>query len=343
MGEDSAIGRDATRRSRVRQQTVRSRTAAVNVAAMTKAEQHDVAIIGGGAAGLSAALVLGRARRRVVVVDAAEPRNAPATHMHGFLGRDGTPPSELLADGRAEIARYGVDVVSGRVVDVAPGFTLRLDDGRAVQARRVLLAAGAADEIPSLPGARERWGKDLLHCPYCHGWEVRDHAIGVLAAGPGAVDHAQLLRQWSSNVILFAHTQPVTGAERAALNARGIRIVDGPVERLVVIDDELRAVQLASGLSIERDAVFIRSALTAHDDALAAALGCETHLGGLVRTDADGRTTAPGVWAAGNATNPRAQVITAAGEGSAVAIALNADLLADDISAAVRATAAAAS
>jgi len=303
-------------------------------------ETYDVAVIGGGPAGLSAALVLGRARRRVVVVDAGAPRNAPAAHMQGFLSRDGMPPADLLRAARAEVRRYGVEIVEDRVVDATAGFTLSLAGGRTAEARQVLLATGAADELPDVPGARDRWGRDLLHCPYCHGWEVRDQALGVLGTGPGSVEHAHLLRQWTDDVILFTHTHAVTTGERATLTARGIAVVDGSVERLVVTDDRLRAVQLADGRTVPRDALFIRPALRAHADGPAAALGCELLAGGLVRADADGRTSVPGVWAAGNAANPRAQVITAAGEGSAVAIAINTELVSDDVATAVERVAA---
>ena len=294
-------------------------------------ETYEVAIIGGGPAGLSAALVLGRARRRVVVIDAGTPRNAPAAHMQGFLSRDGTPPGELLDAGRAEVRRYGVEIVEDRVVDATGGFALRLASGRSVTARQVLLATGAVDELPDVPGARERWGRDLLHCPYCHGWEVRDQPIGVLATGPGSVQHAHLLRQWTDDVILFTHAHPVTAEERMTLDARGIAVIDGAVDRLVVSEDRLRAIELADGRTVPRDALFIRPALRAHAGGAAAALGCELVAGGLVRADADGRTSVPGVWAAGNTANPRAQVITAAGEGSAVAIAINTELVQDDI------------
>ena len=304
-------------------------------------ELHDVAIIGGGAAGLSAALVLGRARRRVVVIDAGTPRNAPAAHMQGFLSRDGMPPADLLSEARAEVLSYGVEIVDDRVVDAGAGFTLRLAGGRTIEVRHVLVATGAADELPDVVGARERWGRDFLHCPYCHGWEVRDQPLGVLATGPGSVDHAHLLRQWSNDVILFTHTQAIAEHERASLDARRIAVVDGPVERLVVDDDRLRGVQLADGREVPRAAIFIRPALRAHEDGPAAALGCELVAGGLVQVDADGRTSVPGVWAAGNASNPRAQVITAAGEGSAVAIAINTELVAGDVNRAARGAAAA--
>src|SRR3954447_4370193 len=245
-------------------------------------KSYDVAIIGGGAAGLSAALVLGRARRGVVVVDAGEPRNAPAEHMQGFISRDGTPPADLLRAARAEVLRYGVEIVEDRVVEATTGFSLRLAAGQTVTARRVLLATGAVDDLPEIVGARERWGRDFLHCPYCHGWEVRDQAIGVLAIGPGSVQHAQLLRQWTDDVILFAHTTEVTSGEREALHARGITIVDGTVEELVVTDDQLQGVRLVDGRSVARRALFIRPALRAHIDGLAAALGCELLEDGLV-------------------------------------------------------------
>jgi len=294
-------------------------------------ETHDVVVVGGGAAGLSAALVLGRARRTVAVVDAGAPRNAPAERMHGFLSRDGMPPADLLATARDELRAYGVELVDDQVVEVTGGLELRLAGGGRLKARRLLLATGAVDELPDIPGARERWGRDFLHCPYCHGWEVRDRAIGVLATDAASVDHAHLLRQWSDDVVFFTHTQAVGDVERTGLNARGVRVVDGRVARLSVVGDRLDAVELEDGRAIPRAAVFIRPTLRPQDDGLALALGCDTDEGGFVRADGSGRTSARGVWVAGNAANPRAQVITAAGEGSAAAIAINADLVEEDV------------
>lgn len=184
--------------------------------------------------------------------------------------------------------------------------------------------------LPELPGARERWGRDFLHCPYCHGWEVRDRPLGVRGTGPGSVEYAHLLRQWSDDVVLFAHTCEIDDGERAALAARGIDVVDGLVARLSVVDDRLDAVELADGRAIPRAAVFMRPLLRPRADALVRSLGCAVDADGFPRVDATGRTTVPGVWAAGNASNPRAQVITAAGEGSAAAIAIDADLVAED-------------
>jgi thioredoxin reductase len=297
----------------------------------------DVVIIGGGAAGLSAALVLGRARRRVAVIDSGQPRNAPAAHMQGFLSRDGMPPAELLAAGRAEVTGYGVQLVEDRVLDVRPGFTVTLVSGRTLTARRMLIATGVSDELPDVDGVRERWGKDLLHCPYCHGWEVRDQPLGVLGSIPGSVQHALLVRQWSDDVIFFAHTYELTDDERRQLDARGIRIESGTVTKLVVEDDQLRGVALADGRVVQRAAVFVRPGNVPHNDGLVGALGCDTNDAGFMTVDATGRTSNPGVWAAGNVVDPRAQVITAAGAGSAAAIAINADLVEDDVQRALQA------
>lgn len=304
---------------------------------------HDVIIIGGGAAGLSAALVLGRARRRVAVVDAGTPRNAPAAHMHGYLSRDGMPPADLLAVGRGEVIGYGVDLVADtvtavdrRVVGVPDSvleyrFDVRLEGGRTLAGRQVLVTTGLVDEVPDIPGARERWGRDLLHCPYCHGWEVRDRALGVLGTNPGAGQHAQLVRQWSDDVTFFVHTYDLSPDERDAMSARGIRIVTGEVDRLVVADDRLTGVQLSDGRFVPRDAVFIRPGMAPRPDGLLAGLGCDVGDAGFARVDPTGMTSATGVWAAGNAVDPRAQVITAAGQGSAAAIAINGALTQQDI------------
>jgi thioredoxin reductase len=293
-------------------------------------KECDVVVVGGGAAGLSAALVLVRARRAVVVVDAGAPRNAPATHLHGFRSRDGMPPRDLLAAGRAEVTGYGGHLIDDTVVDAEPGFHAHLGDGSQLRARRVLVATGLRDELPDVPGVRERWGRDLLHCPYCHGYEVRDQPLGVLGGTPEAVQHALLVRQWSPDVTLFPHTDTVTPEQREHLAARGIRIVEGTVARLVVDNDQLHGVELGGGTVVARTAVFVRPRFVPNADLLAG-LGCAMDENGWVVHDPVGRTTVAGVWVAGNAADPRAQVITAAGQGSATAIALNADLVDEDV------------
>jgi thioredoxin reductase len=298
---------------------------------------YDVVVVGGGAAGLSAALVLGRARRAVAVVDAGSPRNAASPRMQGYLSRDGMPPAELVAAGRTELAKYAVEVVDDRVTAIQAGFFVRLAGGRVLTARRILIATGVGDDLPEFPGARERWGRDLLHCPYCHGWEVRDQPIGVLGDQPGAVQHAQLVRQWSEDVVFFAHSYEPTGSEREALDARGITVVEGQVSRLLVERDHLTGVELADGRTFRRTAMFIRPRNAPHQDGLLAGLGCELDDSGFAVVDTAGRTSASGVWVAGNAVDPRAPVISAAGAGAAAAIAINADLVREDIADAVEA------
>ncbi len=296
-----------------------------------QADVYDMVVVGGGAAGLSAALVLGRAGRRVAVVDAAVPRNAPAAHMQGFLSRDGMPPADFLAAGRVEVTGYGVEMIDDHVIAIDAGSSVRLRGGRALHARRILIATGVHDELPAIPGVRERWGRDLLHCPYCHGWEVRDQPIGVLGTLPGSVQHAQLVRQWSDDLVFFVHTYDLSAAERVQLEARGIRVVSGEVARLIVEDDQLTGVELVDGRVIARTAVFIRPGNIPNADGLLTGLGCEVDEAGFVTVDATGRTSVPGVWAAGNVVDPRAQVVTSAGAGSAAAIAINADLVQEDV------------
>jgi thioredoxin reductase len=300
--------------------------------------QHDVIVIGGGAAGLSAALVLSRARRRVLVVDGGEPRNAPAAQMHGFLSRDGMPPSELVAVGRDEVESYGGEVTEGSVATAFRdhhAFTVTLRDGRTLSARRLLVATGLRDELPNVGGLRERWATDVLHCPYCHGYEVRDQRLGVLGGSPEAVKYAQIVRQWSHDVVLFTAASALTDDEREQLTARAIGIVEGRVESVVVEDDRLRGLALRDGQFVPRDVVFVPPRFVPNDQLLID-LGCEVDDAGWVVTDPVGLTTTPGVWAAGNVRNPRAQVITAGGEGSAAAMAINADLVDEDISSALR-------
>jgi thioredoxin reductase len=296
---------------------------------MEVVDMYDVVIIGGGAAGLSAALVLGRARRRVAVVDAGEPRNARAGELHGYLGRDGLAPAELLATGRREIAGYGVELVEDKVLAAEPGdagFGVRLAGGRTLATRQLLVTTGLRDELPDIPGLAERWGSDVVVCPYCHGYEVRDQPLGVVASGPGGVLKALLVRNWSPDVVLFPGAEPVAD-ERLA--ARGIEVVPGEVTRVVSRVDadgeRLTGVEVG-GRVVARSAVFVNPAFVPADDLLTG-LGCDVDENGWVRTDAAGRTSVPGVWAAGNVVDPHSQLITAAGAGAFAAAQLNNELV----------------
>jgi thioredoxin reductase len=300
---------------------------------------YDVAVVGGGAAGLSGALMLARARRSVVVIDAGAPRNAPAAGVHGLLARDGMRPAELLERGRAEVRRYGGHVVPGEVGAVARednGFAVALADGRTARTRRLLVATGLVDELPDVPGLRVRWGRDVVHCPYCHGWEVRDQAIGVLASGSLAVHQALLFRQWSDDVTFFSHTMPPpTGEEAGQLAARGISVVDGEVASLEIVEDRLVGVRLVDGTVVSRNVLAVSPRMAARAGFLAAlGLRAAEHPGSVgeyIPSDATGRTEAPGVWVAGNVTDLAAQVGSAAAAGAAAAAQINADLVAEEI------------
>ena len=306
---------------------------------------YDVVVIGGGAAGLSGALMLARARRPVVVIDAGVPRNAPAAAVHGLLGRDGIAPGELLERGRAEVRGYGGQVVTGEVAAVArdhTGFAITLAGSRTVHARRLLVASGLVDELPNIPGLRARWGRDVVHCPYCHGWEVRDQAIGVLATGPMAVHQALLFRQWSADVTIFAHTMPPPSAEDAEqLAARGIKVVLGEVASLEIAGNRLAGVRLRDGAVVSRKVLAVSSRMAARAGFLAG-LGLRpaedpAGVGEYIPSDASGRTEVPGVWVAGNVTDLFAQVGNAAAAGAAAAAQINADLVAEDTRQAVAA------
>ncbi|MFE8961704.1 NAD(P)/FAD-dependent oxidoreductase [Streptomyces iakyrus] len=305
-------------------------------------EKYAVVVIGGGAAGLSAALVLGRARHRTLVIDAGEPRNAPAAHMQGYLSRDGMPPAEFLAAGREEIARYGVDLVRDRVVEVEKGedFTVVSAGGRSVQARRLVVATGLKDELPAVPGVAERFGRDVLHCPFCHGWEVRDRPFGVLATSPASVHQALMVSQWSKDVRFFLHTvaeEELSDEDLRRLAAAGVDVVPGEVAELVTEDDRLTGVRLADGTTHPRSVLFT-APRAVPQTGLLERLGVELHetpFGAYPVVDATGLTTVPGVWAAGNAIGFSEQVVHAASGGYRAASAIVGDLLMTDLDAAV--------
>ncbi|MFD7663932.1 NAD(P)/FAD-dependent oxidoreductase [Streptomyces sp. NPDC059788] len=306
---------------------------------------YDVVIVGGGPAGLSGALMLGRARRSVLVIDSGEPRNAPAAHQHGFLTRDGLPPGQLLEAGRREVAGYGVEVHPGRARTAArdgDGFAVTVDSGRIVRARRLLVTAGMTDELPDVPGLAPRWGRDVLHCPYCHGWEVRDLPVGVLSTGPLGVHQALLFRQWTNRLTLLLHTGPrPTPEEAEQLAARGIAVVDGRVTGLETAEDQLTGVRLDNGELVPLQALTVAPRAVPRAETLAS-LGLEPTphpmgLGAYIDAGPAGRTSVPGVWVAGNVADPTANVLASAAAGSAAGAAINADLVAEDTRRAVRA------
>jgi thioredoxin reductase len=306
-------------------------------------EGYDVVVIGGGPAGLNGALMLARSRRAVLVIDAGEPRNSPADGVHGLLGHDGIPPAELLERGRTEVRRYGGQVSSGQVTRAARNgddLIVELPDGRSIRTRRLLVTTGLVDELPALPGVRERWGRDVLHCPYCHGWEVRDKPIGVLASGPNSIHQALLFRQLSDDVLYFSHTMPPEDEQAEQLAARGIPVIDGGVASLEVVDDHL-SLRMRDGVVVDREALVVSTRMVARVGFLAD-LGLKpmehpSGLGEYIKVDPTGSTDVPGVWAAGNVTDPAAQVGASAAAGAWAAAKINADLVDEETRRAVEA------
>ncbi|WP_132992916.1 NAD(P)/FAD-dependent oxidoreductase [Gordonia zhaorongruii] len=308
-------------------------------------ETRDVVVVGGGAAGLSAALTLARARRSVTVVDAGEPRNAPADGVHGLLGLEGTNPGELLARGRDEVVGYGGEILPGEVAGVSgvpDEFSVALRDGPVLRARRLLIATGLVDELPDIPGVREQWGHGVLHCPYCHGWEVRDRRIGVLGTDPMAFHKVMLFRQWSPDVVFFANGNPIEPQDRTTLNALDAQVVEGVISRLEIDGDELSGVRLDGGATVPVDAVVVSTRMVARTDVVAGiGISPTTHpAGAFIETDQFGATSVPGVWAAGNSSDIGAQVSNAAADGARAAQHINTDLIMKDLERAVSAAAA---
>ena len=309
--------------------------------------EWDVVIVGGASAGLSAALLLGRSRRRVLVVDANRPRNAVATHMHGVLGRDHTSPLDLLAAGRAELTRYDVAVESGAVASAAgledgdePGFEVVLDSGERHTTRRLLVATGLVDELPDIPGVDEQFGRGVVLCPYCDGWEVRDQKVAVIATAALDTHQAQLMRQLTPHVVFYANGGALPAQSRTQLEARGIAIEERGVAG--VDADEggaIRGIRLADGSFDSADVVFVASRAVPNNTVLRDLRARTMRRSGVdwALVDDDGRTSVRGLYAAGNVVSAKSSVPWAMATGALAGIAINADLVEEDVRRAVAA------
>ncbi|RPA65563.1 NAD(P)/FAD-dependent oxidoreductase [Gordonia oryzae] len=317
----------------------------------TATETIDVAIIGGGAAGLSAAVTLARSLRTVVVIDAGAPRNAPAAGAHNLLGREGIAPTELLRAGRAEAVGYGAIIRDGTATSVARSetqgdntFEVTSTGGPTVVARRLLIATGLVDELPHIAGLAELWGRDVLHCPFCHGYEVRGRRVGVLGTGPMAMHQAMLFSQLTSHIILIDHGMPpLTPEQRLQAKARGVEIIGGPVARVDAdADNRLRAVLFDDGRELELDALVVAPRMRARAEIYTSLGGTleDNPMGSIIPADRTGRTPIDGVWAAGNCMDPVAMVGASAAAGVQCGAMINADLIEEDTRRAIESRAA---
>jgi thioredoxin reductase len=291
---------------------------------------YDAVIVGGGPAGLSAALVLGRARKRVLVVDTGRPANAVSQGVGGLLGHDRVKPADLRVSGQRQLEEHGnVDVRHGAVEDVErfrDTFVVRPTGGAPVRAHAIVLAHGLRYDPPPLRGIEALWGRSVFHCPFCDGWEVRDRPLAFHGSGPGAVRSALVLAGWSNDVVLCTDGAPDPGGE--VLAAAGVRVRTEPIARLAGNDGRLEQIEFSHGLAERREALFV-STRRDQPNGLAAALGCALTAAGTIVTDADGRTNMAGVYAAGDAATAHSRSVAhAIGTGSRVAYAVALERLA---------------
>jgi thioredoxin reductase len=294
---------------------------------------YDVVIVGGGPAGLSAALILGRARKRAVLFDAGVPRNAQAREVHSFVTRDGTPPSEFRRIAREQLKAYPSVAVRNARVDAIRGTRGEFEvevDGEIVHARRIILGVGVIDELPDMPGYRELWGRSVFQCPYCHGWEVRDRAFGYLAPSATWLEWGIFLRGWTGDVRVFTDGKYEVSPEvRERLDQARVCVEERPIKRLVAAHDDaggahLESLELEDGTLIPRDVLFVRPAQKQTE--LVSRLGLELDEQGFVRTNDKKETSTPGIYAAGDLTTSAQAALAGAQAGVQAASMLNHEL-----------------
>ena len=295
--------------------------------------RHDAIIIGGSFAGLSAAMYIARARRSVCIIDTGSPRNRFAAESHGFFAQDGSEPARMLATARSQVAEYPTaSFIEGEAISAATepdGFSVKLSTGEEIESARLVLAFGISDELPAIPGLAERWGKSVLHCPYCHGFEFSGQQLGVLNVSPMSIHQAMLIAEWGPTTLYLNGASEPDDASLAQLQKRGVLIEPAPVRALHGGGVELTSIEFIDGRTSRIDALYL-GPRTRLNSEVAHQLGCEIDdgsSGAIVRTDPQKMTTVPGVYAAGDITRSAHNVTWASADGVTAGVALHRSLV----------------
>lgn len=311
------------------------KTLSVNAALVDSAADYEVIIVGGSVTGLSAALALGRSLRRVLVIDSGKPCNQTTPHAHNFLTRDGETPAQLIAIARQQLAAYPfVTLTNDRVATLTKnkvGFAVATDRGVNYQARKVLLATGVEDQMPTIEGFAQCWGRSVVHCPYCHGYEVHSQPLGVLANGDTGQEFVEIIQNWSKNLTLFTNgPTTLTDEQRGKIKRLNVSMVEIPIARIEHVDGFRPVLRLQDGSSVSLTALFARVPFRQHSD-LAQQVGAELSPAGLIVITPYGQTSVPGLYAAGDNSTPLRSLVVASASGTTAGAFLNRELIGEDV------------
>jgi thioredoxin reductase len=294
--------------------------------ANSRTDVFDVIIVGGGPAGLTAALMLGRACKRVLVCDAGKPRNRVAQAAHGFFSRDGLSPAELLQIGREQLHPYDVEIQVGEVVEaqkMSDHFQVNLSDGNQFVGRKLLLATGMKDSLPAIDGFAKLWGSSIFHCPYCHGWEVRDQPLAIYGKGEVGFEMIFMLTGWSRDLVFCSDgSAELTHEQRQQLSNWGVQLREEKIARLEYQDDKLTGIVFTNNKVLPRRAILLRPRSYQHSH-LAAKLGCKLGSDDIVQVDESKQTSIPGLYAVGDVSSPYSQIAVAVASGTIAAVSIN--------------------
>ncbi len=301
---------------------------------MVDSQEFEIIIVGGSYAGLSAAMSLGRALRKVLIIDGGQPCNRQTPHSHNFLTQDGQKPDVIAKIALSQLANYNtIRFHKGLAINAAKtedGFTVETQDGEVFHAKKLIFATGLKDIMPDIPGFAECWGISVIHCPYCHGYEVRHQKTGIIANGDAAFHYAQLINNWTKDLTIFTNgVSTLNGDQLAKFRKHQIHIVETPIERLIHIGGKIEKIVLTDGSGMGIDAIYSRPAFVQHSD-IPQSLGCEFTEHGLIKVDGFQKTNIAGIFACGDNSNPMRSVAMAVATGSATGAIVNHELIGEE-------------